>query len=143
MYKPDDLISATPHAADSTSPPDSPGDTAVRLLEIATRSADELLDEAKSEAAALVATARAEADQLTAASQAEADQLTASARAEADQLLTAAHREAKRVHAELEEKRSQQQTEIARLEQLERDHKHGMRSHLSELLSQIDPTSAD
>jgi cell division septum initiation protein DivIVA len=89
---------------------------AARLLEVAARNADELLAEAK----------------------AEADQLTASAREEADQLLTAARTEAQRVRADLEETRAHHSAEIARLQQIEQDHRDQMRRHLTDVLAQIE-----
>ena len=137
---------------------------AARLLEIATRNADELVGEAKAEAASLVATARADADRLTAASQAEADRLTTSARAEADQILAAAREEAERVHADLEQRRVQEtadldrhrttvmtevterkaalEAEVSRLQQLEQDHRDRMRSYLNQQLEQLEPATA-
>lgn len=144
MYQQDDLIDAeteTPAIEDHSTL--DAADAAVRLLEIATRSADELIGEAKAEAASLVATAQADADQLAAASKAKAERLTASARAEADQLLAAARAEAERVQVVSEQKRTQQAAEISRLEELERAHKEHLRSHLSELMAQIEPTPTD
>lgn len=113
LIVPDDLT-------DEDRSPDAPG-AAVRLLEIATRSADELVYEARAEAAALVATAQADADQLLAAAQAEADQ----------------------VRAALEQQRTERTEEISRLERLEQAHRERMRSHLNELLTQLEPASAD
>jgi len=134
-----------------------------RMFEIATRNADELLGEARAEAASIVAKAQSDADQLTASSQAQADQLRASASAEADRVLAAAHAEAERVHAELEQTRAEQnaelerhrttvlgdlaeqqgalEAEVARLEQLEQDHRDRMRSYLTQQLAQIEPTT--
>jgi cell division septum initiation protein DivIVA len=144
MYQQEDLIdadAATPDTEDQSTLDGA--EAAVRLLEIATRSADELVDEATAEAASLVASAQADADQLAAASKAKAERLTASARAEADQLLAAARAEAERVQAVSEHKRTTQAAEISRLEELEQSHKEHLRSHLSELMAQIEPTSAD
>jgi cell division septum initiation protein DivIVA len=137
-----------------------------RLLEIAAHNADELLGEARAEAASIVAKAHSDADRLTGVSQAEADQLRSSARAEADRVLAAAQEEAERVHAELEQTRAahnveldrhrrtvlgdlaEQQAaveaEVARLQQLERDHRDRMRGYLTQQLEQleeIEPTT--
>jgi cell division septum initiation protein DivIVA len=97
----------------------SPGDSsraAARLLEVAARNAEELLTEAK----------------------AEADQVKSSAREEADLLLAAARAEAQRVRAELEETHAQHSAEIARLQQVEQDHRDRMRRHLTDVLAQIE-----
>jgi len=110
----DDSTVTTADLAPTTSAADS--SRAARLLEVAARNADELLADAK----------------------AEAQHLTASAREEADRLLTEAREEARRVRADLEETRAQHNAEIARLQQLERDHRERMRHHLTDLLAQIE-----
>src|SRR5262245_51406457 len=106
--------STTPEPSNFSAPDSS--EAAVRLLEIATRSADELITGAKTEAASLIASAQAEADQILAAARAEAEQ----------------------VHADLDEQRKQQEDEIARLGQLEQEHREHMRGHLTKLLKQIE-----
>jgi cell division septum initiation protein DivIVA len=133
---------------------------AARLLEIATRNADELIGEARAEAASIVAMAQTDADRLTESSQAQAEQLTASARAEVDRVLAAAHADAARVHAELEQTRAEQnaeldrhrttvladlakrqaalEAEVARLQQLEQEYRNRMRSYLTQQLAQIE-----
>ena len=96
-------------------------DAAARLLEIAARNADELLDGAR----------------------AEADELKRVAREEADRLLTAARSEAQQLRDELEEERAHRSAEIARLQQLEEEHRERVRRQLKELLAQVegDPPS--
>lgn len=138
---------------------------AARLLEIAANNADQILGEAKSEAAAIAMTARADADQLSAASQTEATRITTSAQADSDQLLAAAHAEADQLlaaaqarseqlliaaraeadqaYAELRRTRSDKTSEIARLVELERDHRDRMHNHLTWMLNQITPETAD
>jgi cell division septum initiation protein DivIVA len=94
---------------------------AARLLEMATRNADELLGQARAEAASIVAAAQIDADRLTESSQAQAERVSASARAEVDRVLAAARAEA------------------ARLGQLELECRNRMRSCLTEQLAQIEP----
>ena len=135
---------------------------AARLLEIAARNADELLDEARAEATSIVTAAQTDADQLTASSEAQAKEQTESASAEADRVLAAAHTEADRVQAELEQTRAVQtaeleqyrttvlsklaertnslEAEVARLEQLEKEHRNRMRDYLTQQLAQLDAT---
>jgi cell division septum initiation protein DivIVA len=109
----DDPMVSTAEAAHVTS---AGGSRMARLLEVAARNADELLADAK----------------------ADADQLVVAARERAEQLLTAARTEAQQVRADLEATRAQLQAEIARLQQLEHDHRDRIRRHLTELLAQID-----
>ncbi|MGZ5400940.1 MAG: DivIVA domain-containing protein, partial [Nocardioides sp.] len=59
---------------------------AARLLEIATRNADELVDEAKGEADQILSEARTRAERLDAESKSKADQLEADARRRAEML---------------------------------------------------------
>jgi len=89
---------------------------AARLLEIAARNADELLEEAR----------------------AEADELTRAAREEADRLVTTARSEAQQLRADLEEERARRSAEIARLQQMEEDHRERVRRQLKDLLAQIE-----
>jgi cell division septum initiation protein DivIVA len=102
-------------SAQATSPQERSSAVA-RLLEIAARNAEELLADAK----------------------ADAEQLTAAAHEEADRLLTAARTEAQRVQADLEETRAQLNAEIARLQQVEHDHRGRLRQHLTDVLAQIE-----
>ena len=111
---------STMHDSHDTTPADAP-QAAARLLELAANNADQLLDEARAEAASIVATA-----------QAEADQLKESARTEADRILAAAHAEAEQVNSE-----------VLRLQELEQEHRERMRSNLTQMLEQIDPTAGD
>jgi len=53
--------------------------------------------------------------------------------------LADARAEAARVLGELAERQAAHEAEVARLEQLERDHRDRMRSYLTEQLAQIEP----
>jgi cell division septum initiation protein DivIVA len=67
-----------------------------------------------------------------------ADELLTEAKAEADRLVAAARAEAERLRADLEAKRAQHRAEIARLEQVEQEHRERVRRHLTDMLAQID-----
>jgi cell division septum initiation protein DivIVA len=67
-----------------------------------------------------------------------ADELLADAKAEAEGLLAAARAEAQQVRAGLEEERARHSTEIARLKQLEQEHRERVRRHANDLLAQIE-----
>ena len=157
MYTTDNLAG---FGGSTTHPTDAPADSpvlgapgtltpaqgsraAVRLLEIATRDAEELVGEARAEAASILATAQADADQLTAATRADATQVTSSARAEADQLLAETHAAAERMLSEVGERQAALEAEVARLKELEREHRDLMRSYLTEQLAQLDATARD
>ena len=123
-------------SADAAATSPAPGavqgsQAAARLLEIAGRNAEELLSGATADAEATVATARAEADQVTAAARTEAERV----RAEAEQHSTT-------VLSELAERRAALEAEIARLEQLESEHRAAMRTFFTEQLEHLEPTPA-
>lgn len=116
---PRDISTAGAGAMDSSAPDASDGQGsrgAARLLEVAARNADELLTEAT----------------------AEAEQLVAAAREQADELMSGARADAQKVRAELEETRAELNADVARLRDLEHEQRDRMRSHLTDLLAQID-----
>lgn len=104
---------------------------AARLLEIATRNADELLAEARTEAASIVSMAQTDADRV----RAELDQTRAEHDTELDRHRTT-------VLGDLSERQAALEAEIARLRQLEEDHRNRMRTYLAEQLAQIEPNGA-
>jgi len=109
----------TAPVTDAPAAPGSGVDGMARLLELATKNADEL-----------VAEARAEAAEITAKAQAEADKIVGEARIEAE-----------RVRSETEEAKSASTGEIARLRQTEQEHRDRMKSHLQEMLAKVEANS--
>jgi cell division septum initiation protein DivIVA len=112
----DDRAVATPEVVPAPRTDGSAAAAAARLLEVAARNADELLADAK----------------------AEADQLTRSARVEADRLVAAARADAEQVRTELEQERAHHSAEIARLAQVEQEHRERVRRHLTDMLAQVE-----
>lgn len=88
--------------------------------------------------ARLLEVAAHNADQLLAEATAEADHLVAAARDQADQVLSAARTEARQVRADLEETQAHLNSEVARLQQLEHDHRDRMRNLLTDMLAQVE-----
>jgi cell division septum initiation protein DivIVA len=102
---------------------------AARLLEIATRNADELLDEARAEAASITAVAHADAERVRA-------ELERMRREHNDEL----DRHGATVLADLAERRAALEAEVARLEQLGQQSRARMRGYLTEQLAQLEST---
>ena len=100
---------------------------AARLLEIATRNADELLGEAKAEAASITAAAQADAERV---------------HAELEQTRTEQNDELNRhrttVMAQLAERQAALEAEVARLEHLEQEIRAQTRRLLTEQLEKLD-----
>ena len=102
---------------------------AARLLEIATRNADELLGEARAEAASITAAAHVDAERVHA-------ELEKTRTEQSDEL----DRHRATVLAQLVERQAALGAEVARLEQLVQDSRGRMRSFLTEQLAQIEST---
>ena len=117
---PDLVAVETATESDAATEPTKPTASAVeRLLEIATRNADELMAEAE----------------------AEADRMTSAAREEAEQMRSDAQSEAEQARAELEESRKKGNDEIARLLETEQEHRDRLREHLNEMLARVEAAS--
>lgn len=118
-------------AAESTGPAESMPTRAARLLELATRNADELVAEAQAEAEALLADARTRADQLT-----------DDAKAKAEQLETETARRREELTGELDRQKATLSTEIERLRTFEREYRTRLREYLTDQLDALDGEAA-
>ncbi|CAA9317760.1 MAG: Cell division initiation protein DivIVA [uncultured Nocardioidaceae bacterium] len=105
---------------------------AARLLELATRNADELVAEAHAEAEVLVADARSQAEKITDEAKSKAAQLDAE---------TARRRE--QVTGELNRQKAALSTEIEHLRTFEREYRSRLRDYLTDQLSALDGEAAD
>jgi DivIVA domain-containing protein len=124
-------ISAASAAASSASTDAAPT-RAARLLELATRNADELVAEAQAEAEALLADAQARAEKLTAEAKARSEQLEAE---------TARRRQ--ELTGELDRQKSSLSAEIERLRIFEREYRTRLRQYLQDQLGALDGEAAE
>jgi DivIVA domain-containing protein len=128
---------ASAFPASSSDPAASPGSAesvptrAARLLELATRNADELVAEAQAEAEALLADARTRADSLT-----------DDAKAKAEQLETETARRREELTGELDRQKAALSTEIERLRTFEREYRTRLREYLTDQLDALDGEAA-
>ena len=121
----------TDSGAEPTGSADSVPTRAARLLELATRNADELVAEAQAEAEALLADARTRADKLT-----------DDAKAKAEQLETETARRREELTGELDRQKATLSTEIERLRTFEREYRTRLREYLTDQLDALDGEAA-
>jgi DivIVA domain-containing protein len=111
---------------------------ATRLLELATRNADELVAEARTEAEQIMAAARTDAEQLENETRTRTEQLDAEARNRAQQL--DAETEAKRREAlsEIEREKSRLDSEVENLRSFEREYRSRLKTYFTEQLASLE-----
>jgi DivIVA domain-containing protein len=110
---------------------------AARLLEIATRNADELVDHAKNEADKIVGEARTKAERLEAESKQNADRVESDARTRA-QMLDAETAERRTVlFGELERERDKLNSEVESLRAFEREYRSRLKSYFTQQLEAL------
>ena len=111
---------------------------AARLLELATRNADEVVEMAKDEADKIVGEARTKAERLDAESKSKADQLEADARTRAQMLDSETSERRKVMFGDLERERDKLQTEVEGLRSFEREYRSRLKSYFTQQLQALD-----
>ncbi|HYH34251.1 MAG TPA: DivIVA domain-containing protein [Nocardioides sp.] len=115
---------------------------AARLLEIATRNADELVADAKNEADRIVGEARTKAERLDAESKGRADRLEADARRRAELLDSETADRRQQLFGELEQERDKLNAEVENLRSFEREYRARLKSYFTQQLQALE-TPAD
>ncbi len=110
---------------------------AARLLEIATRNADELVDEAKNEADKIVGEARTKAERLDHESKGRADRLEADARSRAQMLDTETAERRTQLFGDLEKERDKLEVEVENLRSFEREYRSRLKSYFTQQLEAL------
>ncbi len=113
---------------------------AARLLEIATRNADELVDSAKDEADRIVGEARTKAERLETESKTKADRLEADARTRSQMLDSETADRRKQLFGELEREREKLNGEVENLRSFEREYRSRLKSYFSQQLESLNNT---
>ncbi|HET7684662.1 MAG TPA: DivIVA domain-containing protein [Marmoricola sp.] len=111
---------------------------AARLLEIATRNADELVGDAKEEADKIVAAARTKAERLEAETKTKTDRLEQDARTRATMLDSETEARRKEIFGGLEKERDSLTVEIENLRSFEREYRSRLRSYFTQQLEALD-----
>ena len=110
---------------------------AARLLEIATRNADELVDHAKNEADKIIGEARTKAERLDAESKSKADRLEADARSRAQMLDSETSERRQQMFGELERERDKLSAEVETLRAFEREYRARLKSYFTQQLEAL------
>lgn len=110
---------------------------AARLLEIATRNADELVDSAKNEADEIVGAARTRADRLETEAKTKADRLEADARTRAQMLDSETAERRQQMFGELERERDRLSSEVETLRSFEREYRSRLKSYFTQQLESL------
>ena len=110
---------------------------AARLLEIATRNADELVDQAKDEADKIVGEARTKAERLESESKVKADRLESDARTRAQMLDSETAERRQQMFGELERERDKLNSEVETLRAFEREYRSRLKSYFTQQLEAL------
>ncbi|MCW2854794.1 MAG: DivIVA family protein [Marmoricola sp.] len=111
---------------------------AAKLLEIATRNADELVDGAKEEADQIVGAARTKAERLEVETKAKTDRLESDARTRAAMLDSETEARRKEIFGNLEKEKDALNGEIEGLRSFEREYRSRLKSYFSQQLEALD-----
>ena len=115
---------------------------AARLLELATRNADELVDEAKNEADKIVGSARTKAERLEAESKSKSDRLEADARQRSQMLDSETAERRQQMFGELEKERDKLNSEVETLRSFEREYRSRLKTYFTQQLESLQGNSS-
>ena len=110
---------------------------AARLLEIATRNADELVDQAKNEADKIIGEARTKSERLESESKVKADRLESDARTRAQMLDSETAERRQQMFGELERDRDKLNSEVETLRAFEREYRSRLKSYFTQQLEAL------
>ena len=111
---------------------------AARLLEIATRNADELVAEAKDQADKIVGEARTKAERLEAESKSKADRLESDARTRSQMLDSETAERRQQLFGDLEKEKEKLAAEVENLRAFEREYRSRLKSYFQQQLATLE-----
>jgi DivIVA domain-containing protein len=111
---------------------------AARLLEIATRNADELVGEDKDEADKIVGEARTKAERLESESKTKADRLESDARTRSQMLDSETAERRQQLFGELEKDKERLNAEVENLRSFEREYRSRLKGYFQQQLAALD-----
>ena len=132
---------ATEPATETAAPVTTIGQAAgaaARLLELATRNADEVMAEAKDEADRIVAEARTKAERVETESRSKADRMEGDARTRAEKLDSDTAGRRQQLFGDLEKDRDQLSREVEHLRSFEREYRSRLKAYFDDQLSQLE-----
>lgn len=113
---------------------------AARLLEIATRNADELVAEAKDQADKIVGEARTKAERLESESKSKADRVESDARTRSQMLDSETEERRRQLFGDLEKEKDKLSADVENLRSFEREYRSRLRSYFEQQLAALDGT---
>ncbi len=113
---------------------------AARLLEIATRNADELVNEAKDQADKIIGEARTKAERLESESKVKADRLESDARTRSQMLDSETAERRQQLFGDLEKEKDKLSAEVENLRSFEREYRSRLRGYFEQQLAALDGT---
>ena len=111
---------------------------AARLLEIATRNADELVADAKDQADKIVGEARTKAERLESESKVKADRLESDARTRSQMLDSETAERRQQLFGDLEKEKDKLNAEVENLRSFEREYRSRLKSYFQQQLAALD-----
>ena len=111
---------------------------AARLLEIATRNADELVTEARNQADKVIGEARTKAERLEAEAKSKAERMEEDARTRSQMLDSETAERRQQLFGDLEKEKGQLDTEVDNLRAFEREYRSRLRSYFQQQLAALD-----
>jgi DivIVA domain-containing protein len=111
---------------------------ATRLLELATRNADEVVEEARQEAEQIVGAARTEAERLDAETKAKTEKLEQEARSRAQNLDAETETKRRELLGDMEREKTRLDGEVENLRAFEREYRSRLKSYFTEQLQALD-----
>src|SRR4051812_47275727 len=116
---------------------------AARLLEIATRNADELVDGAKNEADKIIGEARTKAERLEAESKSKADRMESDARTRAQMLDSETAERRQQLFGDLEREKDKLTAEVEKLHSFEREYRSRLKNYFTQQLEALNTMGAE
>jgi DivIVA domain-containing protein len=116
---------------------------AARLLELATRNADELVDDAKNQADKIIGEARTKAERLESESKTNADRLEADARSRAQMLDSETAQKRQIMFGDLEKEQEKLNLEVENLRSFEREYRSRLKSYFTQQLDALNGGGGD
>ncbi|HSF36146.1 MAG TPA: DivIVA domain-containing protein [Nocardioides sp.] len=110
---------------------------AARLLEIATRNADELVEDAKNEADRIVGAARTKAERVESEAKTKADRMEADARQRSQMLDSETAERRQQMFGDLEKERDKLNSDVETLRQFEREYRSRLKTYFTQQLEAL------
>lgn len=110
---------------------------AARLLEIATRNADELVEEAKNEADRIVGAARTKSERVETEAKTKADRMEADARQRSQMLDSETAERRQQMFGELEQERDKLNSDVETLRAFEREYRSRLKTYFTQQLEAL------